>query len=122
MFCTLEDAWGNCNNENPVINKLDTYKDEIKETFNNMNSNINNNNINKKEMYEQYMHLKEMFDDNKVCVAVENHISKCPNCRAKYLVNRFDIPKIYNMVSSNKDVITIFLFVILIILILKLFK
>ena len=88
-------------------------------------------------MYSQYMELREMFEsnevkDSEVCLALDNHLSKCARCRSKYLVKSnnqqyngpmsIDFSKINLNLESNKDVITIFLFGLLIILLLQLFS
>jgi len=138
MFCTLEDAWGGETLANNTIfnqsDKSDTFK-------NNEYSPINDNNItehfsNKPNMYQQYMHLKEMFEQpvqqqqpNQVCVAIDSHLEKCQYCKDKYLTNKcnsFIIPEINlshlsHKITANSDTITILLFGLLLILILKLF-
>ena len=94
-------------------------------------------NSSKEEMYNKYMELKEMFGneqketkESEVCIALDNHLSKCHRCRSKYIKynneNRnsydFDFSKIMLNIRSNKDMITIFLFGLLIILLLQLFS
>lgn len=100
-----------------------------------------NNEKSKQDMYSQYMELREMFDgnlnnnevkDSEVCLALDNHLSKCARCRSKYLVKlnnqqynnpmSIDFSKINLNLESNKDIITIFLFGLLIILLLQLFS
>jgi len=144
MFCTIEDAWGEKNfSEKSIFQQSD--KSEIfkeKEHF------VIDNNVktpSKKDMYNQYMELKEMFgnDDyqeqekeSQVCLALDNHLAKCTRCRSKYLkqnnqkyyhdnsfnVPNFNLPNFNLNIRSNKDIITIFLFGLLILLLLQLFS
>ena len=103
-----------------------------------------NNEEKKQDMYNKYMELKEMFEDkyspveekvSEVCLALDNHLSKCERCRSKYLFrsksetkhleqynSSIDLSKISLYINSNKDTITIFLFGVLIILLLQLFS
>lgn len=124
--------------------KPDSFKSN-EYTFEDKNINHQEKSINneksKQDMYSQYMELREMFDgnlnnnevkDSEVCLALDNHLSKCARCRSKYLVKlnnqqynnpmSIDFSKINLNLESNKDVITIFLFGLLIILLLQLFS
>lgn len=129
--------------------KPDSFKSN-EYTFEDKNNNyqeksLNNEKLNneksKQDMYNQYMELREMFDgnlnnnevkDSEVCLALDNHLSKCARCRSKYLVKlnnqqynnpmSIDFSKINLNLDSNKDAITIFLFGLLIILLLQLFS
>ena len=94
----------------------------------------------KEDMYNKYIQLKEMFGneeeekkESEVCIALDNHLQKCSRCRSKYLKykyyndnnnynNGFDLSKIMTNIRLNKDMITIFLFGLLIILLLQLFS
>ena len=122
--------------DKPESFKLNEYTFHEKST--------NNEEI-KQDMYNKYMELKEMFEDkyspveqkvSEVCLALDNHLSKCERCRSKYLLdnkqlesqqlnqynNGIDLSKISIYINSNKDTITIFLFGVLIILLLQLFS
>jgi len=77
---------------------------------------------------------------DEVCAAVDAHIAKCSHCRSKYMTNkqnkysrsynqdssfdfgRIDLDKIGITIKSNKDIVTIFLFGLLVILLLQLFS
>jgi hypothetical protein len=80
---------------------------------------------------------------SEVCDALDAHISKCAHCRAKYMLRShrsydsydsyrsygsqsgfggFDLDKIGLSIKSNKDIVTIFLFGLLVILLLQLFS
>ena len=105
----------------------------------------------KEKMYNQFIELKEMFENNsnnnnnhnhhnnhnhnkhsEVCMALDNHLAKCYRCRSKYLNYyneqkynnnyEFDLSSFILNLKSNKDIITIFLFGLLIILLLQLFS
>jgi hypothetical protein len=91
----------------------------------------------KEDLYNKYIELKEMFQnkekkESEVCIALDNHLQKCYRCRSKYMNqmenynnnynNGFDLSKIMVNIGSNKDMITIFLFGLLIILLLQLFS
>lgn len=133
-----------------------TYEDENENINDNINENIKY--PSKDKLYNQYIQLKEMFgNDNHndyhnrndyhnnsnshmqknnydVCIALDNHLAKCPRCRSKYLnyynqekLNdnyglNFDLSSFSLNLKSNKDIITIFLFGLLIILLLQLFS
>lgn len=162
MFCTIEDAWGSKdsqhssfanNNPDKSINTDNTFNKEMFEqsdkpesfksneyTFEDKsttNDKSTSNDKSKQDMYSKYMELKEMFEsnqvkDSEVCLALDNHLSKCERCRSKYLIKSnnqqynssmsMDFSKINLNLDSNKDVITIFLFGLLIILLLQLFS
>ena len=77
---------------------------------------------------------------DEICVAVDAHIAKCAHCRSKYMglqQNKYsrsynqssgfdfggiDLNKIGITIKSNKDIVTIFLFGLLVILLLQLFS
>lgn len=147
MFCSIEDAWGEKNfTDKPLFQQSD--KPELFKNLEHFNQE-NINSVSKENMYNQYMELKEMFenenenedeyeDENKeVCLAADNHIQKCKHCRLRYLnndycfkpkknnlyqnYNTFDLDRINLIIRSNKDLITIFLFGLLILLLLQLF-
>jgi C-terminal processing protease CtpA/Prc len=162
MFCTIEDAWGSKdlqhssfsnNNPDKSINTDNTFNKEMFEqsdkpesfksneyTFEDKSTTNDKNTSNdksKQDMYSKYMELREMFEsnqvkDSEVCLALDNHLSKCERCRSKYLIKSnnqqynssmsMDFSKINLNLDSNKDVITIFLFGLLIILLLQLFS
>jgi len=142
MFCSIEDAWGEKNfTDKPIFQQSD--KPELFKNLEHFNQE-NINSISKGDMYNQYLELKEMFEneDKEVCLAADNHIQKCNRCRLKYLnnnqdqkyhsfeskqnnlyqkYNSFDLDKINSIIRSNKDIITIFLFGLLVLLLLQLF-
>lgn len=82
-------------------------------------------------------HQQTTHNSTEVCDAVDAHIAKCSYCRAKYMGHRhststhrqsnqqfgfggFDINQLNMSIKSNKDIITIFLFGLLVILLLQL--
>jgi hypothetical protein len=137
MFCTIEDAWGEKNfTEKPIFQQSD--KPEIFKEREHFGIDDNLKTPSKKDMYNQYMELKEMFgndnyeeQESQVCLALDNHLAKCTRCRSKYLKqnnqkyfhdNSFNLPNFNLNIRSNKDIITIFLFGLLILLLLQLFS
>jgi hypothetical protein len=121
--------------DKPESFKSNEYTFEDKNN-NNQDKSLNNEKS-KQDMYSQYIELREMFEgnevkDSQVCLALDNHLSKCARCRSKYLVKSnnqqyngpmsIDFSKLNLNLESNKDVITIFLFGLLIILLLQLFS
>jgi hypothetical protein len=78
--------------DKPESFKSNEYTFEDK---NNYQEKSTSNQKSKQEMYNQYIELREMFDgnlnnneikDSEVCLALDNHLSKCSRCRSKYLV------------------------------------
>lgn len=136
MFCTLEDAWG-CSkitdtNTQEMFKQSDKSQSfQEKEMF----TQETTKETTKDQMYNQYIQLKEMFDNDQhnasqVCLAVDNHFSKCSYCKNKYLsanlsqeslINKIDLSKINHYILTNKDTITIVLIILLILLLLQLF-
>jgi hypothetical protein len=109
-------------------------------TFDGSNLNYNS----KQQLYNKYVELKEMFDTNDnnihehfnnsnkyhndispVCNALDAHIIKCEYCRNKYYqkqqCNNFDFGDIITNIKTNKDIVTIFLLGLLVILLVQLF-
>jgi hypothetical protein len=117
---------------------------ELKEMFDKPNKTIKSNK-NKSNIHEHFSdsNIHENFSDsniheyltdsvntlsdssNLVCKALDKHLLKCKRCRHKYLrqdqINRFDFSNIIGSFNSNKDIITIFLLGLLVILLLQLF-
>jgi hypothetical protein len=120
--------------------KPESFKNN--EFFNNSSPNKEHMNIlnesTKEDLYNKYIELKEMFQnkekkESEVCIALDNHLQKCYRCRSKYMSqmenynnnynnNSFDLSKLMVNIGSNKDMITIFLFGLLVILLLQLFS
>jgi len=93
-------------------------------------------------------HFGQQSDNNEsqVCLALDAHLSKCSRCRSKYLKSHgnksvlrsrhqynsqpyygsrdfgLDFSRITSSIRTNKDIVTIFLFGLLVILLLQLFS
>ena len=117
-YCSVEDAWG------PNFNKgTESETDSM--------SSISANTSESKEDYRKFLRLKEKFTDNSddaMCLKVLTHINKCETCRKK-LMSMYNEDNslnsickgVMNKMKSNSDVLTLFLVVILILLIIKVF-
>lgn len=143
MFCSIEDAWGEKSFvEKPLFKQSDRSEHFSSKLY---DEPVTNNNDN---LYSKYMELKEMFDGGEVmgptpvhklnpktmpnlevCDALDAHIAKCPYCRSKYMLRSsrsqnnfgsFDLDRLGIGIKSNKDIVTIFLFGLLVILLLQL--
>lgn len=138
MFCSIEDAWGESFVDKSLFKQSDKSEHfenyEFSKPVKNDNSYSKNDNL-----YTKYLELKEMFDNNEtftqqptikdseVCLALDDHLMKCSRCRAKYLSrgeikNGYNLSSITNYFQDSKDIITIFLFGLLVILLLQLFS
>lgn len=128
MFCTLEDAWGE-KDFSDKINKIEVLESKKNIDYkNHVPVKIHENFSEPEDLYKQYLFLKQKFDNDnvetQVCIATENHISKCKFCQKKYYSNSFppiNLHNILNYFRNNKDLISIVLIGLLIILILNLF-
>lgn len=116
MYCGINEAWGfDFNSE----------------------TTINNNNNNNSDDYNKYLNLKERFENNvdtnkeKICSAVEEHCKNCIFCKSRMMKDSLSgsfqdiIEKFKDLLESilsNKDLVTLILVCILILLILKLFN
>ena len=130
MYCSIDDAWGsdfNRDSKNIDSDKSEEFKQreyKMPESSDETES----------QSYMQYMKLKERFgtEEDKVCIAVNTHINKCPTCRARYmnaqksaLKSTSSLPSLSTIVDKfheHSDAITILLICIMIILIVKLFR
>ena len=147
MFCSIEDAWGEKSFTDKQIfkqsdrpehftnnqNKEDLYSKymELKEMFGNESNESNESN----NAIEHFDHTPQKVNHKslQVCNAVDAHMAKCPRCRRRYGHNvhrytnynqpfSFDLSNIGMDIRSNKDIVTIFLFGLLVILLLQLFS
>lgn len=141
MFCSIEDAWG----EKKFTDKpLFKQSDKPEHFTADGKSYLDTQEIQSKQLYNKYMELKEMFEQphndihehfndapsaSPVCTALDTHLFKCSRCRNKYLNkynqqygnSGFDLGNVILNIQSNKDIVTIFLLGLLVILLLKLF-
>jgi len=127
MFCTLEDAWGEKNFielQNNIDINTSNKSYEIQKPV--QKENINDNITRNEDLYKQYLFLKQKFnnipEESQVCIATENHISKCKFCQNKYYSSSqpFNLHKMTDFIKINKDLITIILIGLLIILFINL--
>ncbi len=148
MFCSIEDAWGEKSFTDKQIFKQSDRPEhfensqskeqlyskymELKEMFGNQN-----------EQKDTFEHFGNMDPSNPpqvqhqpVCMALDAHMAKCAHCRHKYGSRShrshmysahsqpysFDFSNLSMGIRSNKDIVTIFLFGLLVILLLQLFS
>ena len=113
-YCTIQEAWGK---------QIETF------TNDNDNDNNNNNNDNEKKQnityninYDETYNDKNCNDETCNCDLLFNHIKKCPKCYNK--IKNYFRPKIieyyHNIIEDNKDIITLILIGLFILLFYKL--
>ena len=140
MYCSIDDAWGsdfNRDSKNIDSDKSEEFRQREYKMLESSEDNTESQNNTERQEYAQYMKLKERFGEgeheDKVCIAVNTHINKCPICRAKYLNAQKSalksplpsLPSLSTFVDKfheNSDAITVLLICIMIILMVKLFK
>jgi len=141
MFCSIEDAWG----EKSFTDKQIFKQSDRPEHFENNGSkeHLYSKYMELKEMFgntpDAVEHFGHESNDSQVCSAVDAHMAKCSHCRRKY---QFDNSQIYSRnrhrtqpysfdfsnlsmgwgIRSNKDIVTVFLIGLLVILLLQLFS
>lgn len=119
-YCSVEDAWG------PNFNK-----GSGSETETDSMSSVSGGSTASRDDYKKFLHLKERFDDNgddALCLKVFTHINKCESCRNKLLSMHNTENSLNGMckgimsnMKNNSDVLTLFLVVILVLLVIKVF-
>ena len=106
-YCTIQEAWG----------KQEIEKFTNDDTNENENENNNNNNKNNTNYFD-YDEIEESCDCNRLL----NHIKKCPKCYNK--IKNYFKPKAMqyynNILEDNKDIITLILIGLFILLFYKL--
>ena len=146
-YCTIQEAWGKQieqftnnndtdsnnndtygNNNDTYGNNNDTYGNNTDNTNNNScnnNNNSCNNNNNKLLKYnekKQNVSYNINYDETCNCDLLFNHIKKCPKCYNK--IKNYFRPKIieyyHNIIDDNKDIITLILIGLFILLFYKL--
>jgi hypothetical protein len=148
MFCSIEDAWG----EKSFTDKQIFKQSDMPEHFENKQEKeqLYSKYMELKEMFgndsydtvehfghdqTQTKHQKHSLS-SQVCAAVDAHMAKCAHCRRKYARGgsniqyprhgyhpySFDFSNLTMGIRSNKDIVTIFLFGLLVILLLQLFS
>lgn len=146
MFCSIEDAWGEKSfAEKPIFKQSDKPEHFANDSNENLYSKyielkgiFESENQNKPTQLTKPEEIHEHFADESipVCAALDAHMAKCARCRSKYMFKTrsvmknypnnphfgFDLSNLVTGIYSNKDIITIFLFGLLVILLLQLFS
>lgn len=115
---------------------------ELKDMFGNESNQINEIQSNQVEHFGNESHQPhshhshqphQAHHSHQVCAALDAHMRKCSHCRRKYghgshaysyqaQPYSFDLSNLSMGIRSNKDIVTIFLFGLLVILLLQLFS
>jgi hypothetical protein len=147
MFCSIEDAWGEKSftdkqifkqSDRPEHFENNKDKEELYSKYMELKDMFGGDT---KETVEHFGHDQNQNQNqihynssSQVCAAVEAHMSKCVHCRRKYgggarhyprhmsQPYSFDFSNLSIGIRSNKDIVTIFLFGLLVILLLQLFS
>jgi hypothetical protein len=145
MFCSIEDAWGEKSFTDKQIFKQSDRPEHFENNQNKeqqyskyMGANESNQSNQSNDGVEHFSNNQKNHNQSQVCVAVETHLAKCAHCRRKYggggssysqMYSRhgtqpysFDFSGLGMGIRSNKDIVTIFLFGLLVILLLQLFS
>jgi len=138
-YCTIQEAWGkqieqftnnndtDSNNNDTYGNNNNTYGNNTNNTDNTNNNSYNNNNNNNNKLLKynekkQNVSYNINYDETCNCDLLFNHIKKCPKCYNK--IKNYFRPKIieyyHNIIDDNKDIITLILIGLFILLFYKL--
>ena len=111
-YCTIQEAWGK---------QIETFTNDDNNNRQNNNNN-NRQNISYNINYDETDNETCDNDKNCNCDLLFNHIKKCPKCYNK--IKNYFKPKVieyyHNIIEDNKDIITLILIGLFILLFYKL--